>query len=99
MISIQGQGYGRPGVKDYRYKVKVLPIPGRQYFTDLLDKNESERENVPGLLANEIVITRVVIKASQPLKFRLFFFNSDSFSDEAEVSSVDFNMPMYSTRV
>jgi len=77
--------------------VKSDPV---QHFTDELDKNESEQENISGLTSNNILIRNVAINSVQPLHFRLEFYAKDSFANEdldkdTFIGSVDLDIPGY----
>ena len=74
------------------------------HFTGALAKNESEQENLTGLILNKVTITGVTIHSDQPLHYLLQFFSKDTFTDsdldeDAFVGSVELDIPTYGKMV
>ena len=67
------------------YPTRTLESDPKVNFTDRLNQNESEQENLGGLEANDIIITGVAINASQSLKLRIDFYSKDLF-DNSDLS-------------
>jgi len=62
-------------------KIQTVRSDKDVHFTGALAKNESEQENLTGLISNKITIQGVSISAAQSLHFRLEFYSKDSFTD------------------
>ena len=79
---LTSRGEGSP---DYiiikRPKLSVVRSDKSLNFTGALAKNESEEENLTGLVSNKILIRNVAINSVQALHFRLEFYSKDSFTD------------------
>ena len=74
------------------------------HFTTSLAKGESEQENLSGLEANRIIITRLTILSRQPLLYRLLFFSRDTFTQsdldlDTFVGSADADLSKYGQRL
>jgi len=70
------------------------------HFTEELSKNESEQENLTGLVSNKIIIRNVAISSAQSLHFRLEFYSRDSFTDsdldeDTFIGAVDLDIEKY----
>ena len=73
-------------------------------FTSALGKNATEQENLTGLVSSRIKITRITIKSSRPLFFRLHLFSKDTFTNsdlnvDSYVGSVDLDLSTYGRKV
>ena len=73
-------------------------------FTSALSKNAIEQENLTGLVSNKVKITRITIKSSSPLFFRLHLFSKDTFTDsdldvDSYVGSVDLDLSTYGRKI
>jgi len=99
--AISAEGVGGP---DYIFlpKPRIDRIRSDKdlQFTDALTKNGNERENLTGLIADKIIITKILIWAKQPLKFRLLLFSKDSFTDgdldkDRFVTSLELDLSLY----
>lgn len=51
------------------------------HFTGAIVQNANEKENVTGLVANEITITSIAVQSDQALYYRLWIYESDGFED------------------
>jgi len=75
----------RAGMVDYieaaRYPSRNVVSDSNRHFTEELVKNESEQENLTGLVSNKIIVRNVAINTAQALHFRLEFYSRDSFTD------------------
>jgi len=74
------------------------------HFTEELAKNESEQENLAGLISNKILIHNVAISAAQALKFRLEFYSRDTFTDpdldvDTFIGAVELDLSKYGTEM
>lgn len=83
-----------------RFPTRTIKSDSVKHFTDELEKNESEQENLSGLVSNNIIIRNVSINSLQPLHFRLEFYARDSFTDsdldvDTFIGAVDFDIPEY----
>jgi len=70
------------------------------HFTDLIAMNNTEDENIVGLLGNKYTIRGISIQSVQPLLFMLDFYGSDTFrsSDldlDTYLGSVELDMSEY----
>ena len=62
-------------------KILIIETDKDSHFTGAITQFSHETENLTGLSDNKIFIRGVNIQSDQPLKFRLIFWTSDSFSD------------------
>jgi len=70
------------------------------HFTGALAKNESEQENLTGLVSNKLIIHSVSIGSVQALHFRLEFYSKDNFTnpdldEDTFIGSVDLDLSKY----
>ena len=79
---IVSRGIGAPDftVTD-RYPSRNVVSDAIHQFTQELAKDESEQENITGLVSSKILIRNVAINSVQALHFRLEFYSKDSFTD------------------
>jgi len=98
---LTSRGEGSP---DYiiikRPKLSVVRSDKSLNFTGALAKNESEEENLTGLVSNKIRITQVSIHSDQELHFQLQFFSKDTFTDpdldvDTFVGAVELDLSKY----
>ena len=94
----------RAGMVDYveaaRYPSRNIVSEVDIHFTEELSKNESEQENIAGLVSNKILIHNVTISAAQFLHFRLEFYSRDSFTksdldEDTFLGVVELNLTKY----
>ncbi|HEX58628.1 MAG TPA: hypothetical protein ENF26_00550 [Methanomicrobia archaeon] len=77
--------------------IRVLRSDKDTHFTGALDQYEVERENIEGLLSNNIIIKQITMLSEQRLNYRLHFFSKDSFEstdpdEDAYIGWVDFDL-------
>ena len=79
---ITSRGIGGPEFADLsRFPSRNVVSEAKVHFTDELAKNESERENLTGLVSSKILIRNVAINSAQSLHFRLEFYARDTFTN------------------
>ncbi len=64
-----------------KYPSRNVISNSAQHFTEELAKNESEQENIAGLVSHKVLIRNVAINSVQPLHFRIEFYSKDTFTD------------------
>ena len=79
---ITSRGVGGPDFADLsRFPSRNVVSNAAQHFTLELAKNESEQENLIGLISSNILIRNVAINSAQALHFRLELYSKDTFTD------------------
>ena len=75
----------RPSSPDYllvlSQRLQVVRSDKDTHFTGQLTKNQSEAEDLTGLLSDRIIITRITVTAKQALHFRLSFYTKSAGTD------------------
>lgn len=67
-------------------------------FTDAITAGSSEKENISGLLFNNVTITEIAIESKENIRYRVVFYGSDSFEDSNPKNStfsshIDMDVP------
>lgn len=62
-------------------KSYILRSDKDTHFTEAIAQNNSEEENITGLEANKIRITRITLTADEELNFRVWLFGTDGFTN------------------
>lgn len=99
--SISGRRAGMANfIEAARYPSRSVVSDADIHFTKELAKNESEQENISGLVSNKIIIRNVAINSVQALHFRLEFYSKDSFTDsdlneDTFIGAVDLDLTKY----
>jgi len=98
---ITSKGIGAPDFSVLeKYPSRSMSSDANLHFTEQLAKNESEQENLPGLVSSKILIRNVSINMAQALHFRLEFYSKDTFIDsdldeDTFVGAVDLDIERY----
>lgn len=74
------------------------------HFTGAIDTNDTEEENLTGLISGKIKITSVVILSDQQLDYRVIFYSTDAFADtdldvDSLIDEVELDLLSYGWRV
>ena len=98
---ITARGIGGPDFADLsRFPSRNVVSDSKVHFTSALAKNESEQENLTGLVSNKALIRNVAINSAQALHFRLEFYSRDSFTNsdldvDTFLGAVDLDLSEY----
>jgi len=98
---LTARGVGGPDFADLsRFPSRNVVSNAAQHFTLELAKNESEQENLIGLISSNVLIRNVAINSAQALHFRLEFYAKDTFTDsdldvDTLIGAVDLDLTKY----
>lgn len=98
---VTSRGAGGPDFRFLgKYSSRTVSSDADRHFTEELAQDESEQENLTGLISSKILIRNVSISSVQPLRFRLEFYSRDTFTnsdlnEDTFVGAVELNIPEY----